>query len=94
MDSVSDAAVPRVAAPRHLRRRAFHAEIPDTLLVPDAEPYVPPAPAAREPAAKRAAGAAPPDEATYRRKRLVALLVVVTILVSIPTMVVALVLAG
>ncbi|MGO4230377.1 hypothetical protein AB4Y72_16125 [Arthrobacter sp. YAF34] len=45
------------------------------------------------PAATRAA-AAVTLEATYRRKRFVALLVVATILVSVPALVVALVLAG
>lgn len=94
MDGSSDAAAPRVAAPRHLRRRPLHSDIPDTLLVPDVGPHAPPVPAAREPAAKRAAGAAPPDEATYRRKRLVALLVVLGIVISVPALIVALVLAG
>ena len=49
-----------VAAPRHLRRRAFHEEIPDTLLVPDAEPL--PWDQRSAASAKRAAALEPDDE--------------------------------
>jgi hypothetical protein len=85
----------RLAAPRHLRRRRFRDDIPDLLLVPGAEPYLEPQqPAASEPSAKRAAEAASPEEATYRRKRLVALVLVIAVLVSLPVLIAALVLAG
>jgi len=30
---------PLVAAPRHLRRRRFRADVPDRLLAPDAKPF-------------------------------------------------------
>ena len=39
MDNPADGAPPLVAAPRHLRRRRLHGEIPDALLVPGAEPF-------------------------------------------------------
>ncbi|MCU1510387.1 MAG: hypothetical protein JWO34_227, partial [Arthrobacter sp.] len=38
MEHSPDSAPPLVAAPRHLRRRRLHEEIPDILLVPGAEP--------------------------------------------------------
>lgn len=38
MDQSPDVSPLLVAAPRHLRRRRLHREIPDTLLVPDAGP--------------------------------------------------------
>lgn len=50
-----DGPPPLVAAPRHLRRRRMHTEIPDTLLVPGAEPL----PFKREPSAEAPAPAEP-----------------------------------
>jgi hypothetical protein len=38
VENPADGAPPLVAAPRHLRRRRLHGEIPDALLVPGAEP--------------------------------------------------------
>ena len=86
--------VPRlVAAPRHLRRRTFHEEIPDTLLVPDVEP-APLVPRSAAPA-KRAAELNPDDgEVAYRRKRLAALVAVIFVAVSVPALVIALLLLG
>ncbi|MCB5272569.1 hypothetical protein BJG92_00071 [Arthrobacter sp. SO5] len=92
MDDLADDAPPLVAAPRHLRRRAFHEEIPDTLLVPDVQPF---SLTRAEPAApKRVAVAIDSKESEYRRKRLVALLVVLLVAVSVPALVIALLLAG
>ncbi|MET3811880.1 hypothetical protein [Arthrobacter sp. UYEF3] len=95
MEHSTEASPPRVPAPRHLKRRRFREDIPDTSLVPAAEPLSePPSSEVREPKAKRAAEAATPEEADYRRKRLVALLLVIAIAVSVPVLVVVLVLAG
>jgi hypothetical protein len=86
-----------VAAPRHLRRRAFHEEIPDTLLVPDVQPYTltraEPSPARRTKPSpdKRTAKDLDSRESAYRRKRLVALLVVIAVSLSIPILIIALV---
>jgi hypothetical protein len=88
-----------VAAPRHLRRRAFHEEIPDTLLVPDVQPYTltltraEPSPARRTKPSpdKRTARDLDSRESAYRRKRLVALLVVIAVSLSIPILIIALV---
>ena len=86
--------VPRLtAAPRHLRRRTFHEEIPDTLLVPGVQPF----PSAQRSAAsaKRAAELDPGDEeVAYRRKRLAALVTVILVSVSVPALVIALLLLG
>jgi hypothetical protein len=80
---------PLVAAPRHLRRRPFHREIPDTLLVPLSvvQERVSPIKETAQPAADSL-------ELAYRRKRLVALVSVVIVALSIPALIVALVLAG
>jgi hypothetical protein len=86
-----------VAAPRHLRRRAFHEEIPDTLLVPDVQPYTltraeaSPARRTKPSPDKRTARDLDSRESAYRRKRLVALLVVIAVSLSIPILVIALV---
>jgi len=86
---------PLVAAPRHLRRRRFHSEIPDTLIVPDVEPYIEHSqPTSSTQMAKRAAKSAPPEETRYRRKRLVALMLVTAVLISFPALIAALVFAG
>ncbi|SKB81889.1 hypothetical protein SAMN05660473_02515 [Arthrobacter sp. 49Tsu3.1M3] len=105
MENPADGAPPLAAAPRHLRRRRLHEDIPDTLLVPGAEPL--PLPAAREQAAeeptprdrpasaKRAAELDPTDEEmAYRRKRLAALIAVLVVVVSVPALVLALLLLG
>jgi hypothetical protein len=85
-----------VAAPRHLRRRRLHKEIPDTLLVPGA---IPVSPAPRDPAAgtgATAAGSAETQQAArdqlHRRKRRVAFLVVLFIALSLTALVLALLL--
>jgi hypothetical protein len=87
-----------VAAPRHLRRRAFHEEIPDTLLVPDVQPFAltraEASPAKRtrpSPDKRTAARDLDSRESAYRRKRLVALLVVIAVSLSIPILIIALV---
>ena len=93
MDVPADDAPRPVAAPRHLRRRAFHEDIPDTLLVPGVEP-IPLAPRSAA-SAKRAAALDPDDgEVAYRRKRLAALTAVILVAVSVPALVIALLLLG
>ena len=93
MDGSADDAPPLVAAPRHLRRRAFHEEIPDELLVPGADPL--PGGPRRATSAKRAADVdLDADEAAYRRKRMVALLSVIIVALSVPALVIALLLLG
>ncbi|WP_427130813.1 hypothetical protein [Pseudarthrobacter sp. S9] len=93
MEHSADGTPPLVAAPRHLRRRAFHTEIPDTLLVPGAEPA--PLTPERTASAKRAADPDLDDEETaYRRKRLAALVTVLVVAVSVPALVIALLLLG
>jgi hypothetical protein len=91
-----------------LRRRRLHEDIPDTLLVPDAEPLpLPavraareqateePAPRDRPASAKRAAELDLDDaEMAYRRKRLAALIAVLFVVVSVPVLVIALLLLG
>ena len=94
MDSSVDVVPPLVAAPRHLRKRAFRRDIPDTLFVPGVQPHTRQTASARGPASKRAADTADPKESAYRRKRLVALFVVLVIVVSIPALAIALILAG
>jgi hypothetical protein len=98
LEQSADATPPLVAAPRHLRRRRLHEEIPDALLVPGAEPLpLEPARTASERTApaKRAAELDPDDEeATYRRKRLVALVTVLCVFISVPALVMALLLLG
>jgi hypothetical protein len=93
LDNPADDAPPLVAAPRHLRRRTFHEEIPDALLVPGVEPL--PTGARRATGAKRAAaGDLDAREMAYRRKRLVALIWVLIVAVSVPALIIALLLAG
>ena len=107
MENLADGAPPLVAAPRHLRRRRLHEDIPDTLLVPDAAPLplsavrASRAPTAqrqesdRSAPAKRAANLDLDDaEVAYRRKRLAALIAVVFVAVSVPALVIALLLLG
>lgn len=101
MEHSADATPPLTAAPRHLRRRRLHEEIPDTLLVPGAEP-VTPGPA-RDPGANQAAAPKHPlppkakarkAKTPAQRKRAVALVVVFFVSLSIPVLVLALILAG
>ena len=93
MGDPDDDAPRLVAAPRHLRRRALREEIPDTLLVPGVEP-VPYAPR-NAASAKRAAELDPDDgEVAYRRKRMLALISVIIVALSVPTLILALLLAG
>ena len=108
MENPADGAPPLAAAPRHLRRRRLHEDIPDTLLVPGAEPLPLPAsraarervgeeptPRDRPASAKRAAELDPTDEEmAYRRKRLAALIAVLVVVVSVPALVLALLLLG
>ena len=107
MENPADGAPPLIAAPRHLRRRRLHEDIPDTLLVPDAAPLPLPAlRASHEPTtqqqeserpapAKRAATLDLDDaEVAYRRKRMAALIAVVFVAISVPALVIALLLLG
>lgn len=84
-----------VAAPRHLRRRRFHSEIPDSLLVPDAEPCKG---TAQGPGAAKAKRSAPPPQvglsSTHRKKRRIALLCVMVVSLSVPALIAALVVFG
>ena len=93
MEHSADDAPPLVAAPRHLRRRALHQEIPDALLAPDVEPL--PWDQRSSASAKRADAPGPDDqEVTYRRKRLAALAAVILVAVSVPALILALLLLG
>ncbi|MGO4803850.1 hypothetical protein AB4089_01840 [Arthrobacter sp. 2MCAF15] len=93
-------APPLVAAPRHLRRRRMHTEIPDTFLVPGAEPIpvsVPPpqpAPADEETANQDAKQDKEAQQLVRdhmnRRKRRVALLAVVFVAIAVPVILLAL----
>ncbi|RKR18688.1 hypothetical protein [Arthrobacter oryzae] len=88
---------PLVAAPRHLRRRPFHAEIPDELLVPGAEPFTDGHGQVHESFSvveKEARPAEFPMEVAYRRKRRVALLCVIIVSLSVPGLLMALIFAG
>ncbi|GAA2136851.1 hypothetical protein GCM10009825_22410 [Arthrobacter humicola] len=108
MENPVEGTPPLVATPRHLRRRAFHTEIPDTLLVPGAEPL----PLATEPAAaptRPTEGSAPESvrsgspaavrqkpksaEVSRQRKRIVALVIAILVALSIPALVLALIFA-
>lgn len=93
MENSADDAPRLVAAPRHLRRRILHEEIPDELLVPGVEPF-PMAQRSTAPA-KRAAELDPDDEEiSYRRKRLTALVAVIVVCISVPALIAALLLLG
>lgn len=102
METPSDSAPPPVAAPRHLRRRRLREDIPDALLVPDAEPYVdtPPQAAATAPEAVDRPAAALQvrpggrTTASYRRKRRVALAILIAVSISIPLLIAALLLSA
>ena len=92
MDDSADDAPRLVAAPRHLRRRAFHEEVPDDLLVPGVEPLPLKVTVGR--GAKRQAGSMQTRVQAYGRKRALALLAVIIVSISIPALVFALILAG
>lgn len=95
MEQLSAPARRLAAAPRHLHRRLLHDDIPDTLLVPDAEPV----PEAREPAASSTPRPAPkskqhgPALASRELKRKVALLLVLAVTLSITALLLALLFA-
>jgi hypothetical protein len=93
VENPADGAPPLVAAPRHLRRRRLHGEIPDALLVPGAELF--PLSVERPVNAKRAAGPDVDDEeVAYGRKRRAALLAVIFVAVTVPALILALLLLG
>lgn len=83
---------PLIAAPRHLKRRLFHSEIPDTLLVRVADPF--PLEASPTRALKRPAGTPSARVQAFGRKRAVALVVVILVSISIPALLLALIFAG
>jgi hypothetical protein len=85
---------PLVAAPRHLRKRMLHSEIPDILLVPDVDPLPLELEVDRTGRAKRKAGTLSGRVQTFGRKRTIALLAVIFVSISIPALVFALILAG
>jgi hypothetical protein len=83
---------PLVATPRHLKRRMFHQDIPDTLLVRVEDPFPwQPTPAR---VANRQATGVPSSFRAFGRKRAVALLVVILVSLTIPSLLLALILAG
>jgi hypothetical protein len=95
LENPADGAPPFVAAPRHLRRRRLHGEIPDALLVPGVEPLpLEPPSSADTPAtaAESADSQQAAREMLHRRKRLVALLAVVIVAISLTALVLALLL--
>jgi hypothetical protein len=86
-----------VAAPRHLRRRRLHGEIPDALLVPGAELF----PLSGErPVTPKSVGRQVdsrielPAAALAKRKRTIALIIVILVTLSIPALVLALIFTG
>lgn len=92
MEHDAEQTPPLVAAPRHLRRKRFRADIPDPLLVPDAEPFPwGPRPAASD-KPRTPPGAA--RKTNYQRKRLVALVAVIAVCLAVPALVATLLLAS
>jgi hypothetical protein len=83
---------PLVGAPRHLRRRIFHQEIPDALLVRGVD--ILPSEAVGVDRANREAGVVSARVRAFGRKRLVALIVVILVSMSIPALALALILVG
>lgn len=83
---------PLAAAPRHLRKRMFHAELPDTVLVAGVDPF--PLGAVRGNEAEPLAGAVRGRDQTQRRKRTVALAAVILVSISIIALTIALILGG
>ncbi|MDQ0820533.1 hypothetical protein QFZ79_002825 [Arthrobacter sp. V4I6] len=95
MDHTPDGSPPLVAAPRHLRRRRLHGEIPDALLVPGVEPVPLEPPAAADTPATATKGTESQRSARellHHRKRLVALLAVLIVAISLTALVLALLL--
>jgi len=86
---------PLVAAPRHLRRRRFRADILDPLLVPDAEPFP-----IRQVIQPELEVSPPPNPLlqdkglAYRRKRALALWAVIIVSITVPALALVLVFAG
>lgn len=80
---------PLIPAPRHLRKRRFHREIPDTLLVRQEPVAAVATEDSQEPEEERPIN---PREAARRRKRTVALALIILVSVSIPALLLALVL--
>lgn len=93
MERDDEQSPPLVAAPRHLRRRRFRAEISDPLLAPHSEPY-PLQPAEAAPNKSRAEKPSSPRNTTHRRKRLVAGTAVIIVSLSIIALIAALLLAS
>lgn len=95
MERDAEQTPPLVAAPRHLRRRRFRAEISDPLLVPDAVPFK----TLRgedhlDQPTTRPASTSGQNGLSYRRKRAVALYAVIFVSFSVPVLALALVFAG
>lgn len=93
LEKSADGTPPLVAAPRHLRRRRLHEEIPDTLLVPGVEPAVAAPPGAGLQAPGQSVKPRSPEAAkSHRRKRLVALILTILVAVSLACLVLVLLL--
>lgn len=95
LEHTPDGAPLLVAAPRHLRRRRLHTEIPDALLVPGAKPVPLEPPDSADTPSTAAEGAESQQaarELLHRRKRLVALLAVLIVAISLTALVLALLL--
>jgi hypothetical protein len=96
LENPAEGAPPLVAAPRHLRRRRLHGEIPDALLVPSAELF--PIEPRRASAAGQAAAFQHVEteraarDLVHRRKRLLALVTVLIVITGLAALVLALLL--
>jgi hypothetical protein len=94
LENPPDGAPPLVAAPRHLRRRRLHGDIPDALLVPGAQLCDIPSRDARTASPAAAAKPGRPESvASHRRKRLVAVSIVALVSVCLPFLVLLLLLS-
>ncbi|XAS65966.1 hypothetical protein V3C33_10590 [Micrococcaceae bacterium Sec5.7] len=82
---------PLVAAPRHLHKRPFRDEIPDTLFVSGVRPAIPAATSRVEREPQPQAAVRPHSELVRRRKRAVALGFLILASLSIPAMVLVLI---
>jgi hypothetical protein len=92
---------PLIPTPRHLRKRVFRGEIPDSLLVPGGIGPRPdraasnPNLASRRTRAERKVFTGQPREATqYATKRRIALTFVVLVALAVPVLIAALIVAG
>jgi hypothetical protein len=97
LEMPADGTPPLVAAPRHLRRRRLHEEIPDSLLVPGAELFsAPGVPDSRSSRGKPARTPRKRSGNPYedRRKRTVALAAVLAVALTVPALILALILFG